>query len=226
MSFKRKPPEGNVRRVRFSGHNIRGVLTSKTGRLIQYESFLEFRLILRLERDPSVVDYISQPEKIEYQDETGKWRTYVPDFKVLRANGAIEIHEVTTHDRQQRDDIQRRARGARRYCQAKGWAYVLHTEKDLPDGTELANLQALYGFRASGYYAEGIARAAKATLAEGPASLSSLIAQVSRITRASAPTVAGCLCHLLWRNELAIWPVSLLFTDGYINRKTTVQLPH
>lgn len=33
MSLKRKPPTGDVRRVRSNGQNIRGVITNKAGRM-------------------------------------------------------------------------------------------------------------------------------------------------------------------------------------------------
>jgi hypothetical protein len=35
MKFKRKPPQGNVRRVVSSGQSIRGVITNKAGRIVQ-----------------------------------------------------------------------------------------------------------------------------------------------------------------------------------------------
>jgi hypothetical protein len=48
--------------------NIYSVITNKTGRTVQYESFYEFKLTLMLERDPTVLDYISQPETFEFFD--------------------------------------------------------------------------------------------------------------------------------------------------------------
>lgn len=57
MPFTRKPPPGNVRRVRSLGTNCRGVTTNKRGRVVQFESEHERVLILLLERDPSVRDF-------------------------------------------------------------------------------------------------------------------------------------------------------------------------
>ena len=71
MSFKRKPPPGNVRRVRSNGQNLRGVITNKAGRLVQFESWAERTLILRLDRDREVMDYQSQPEQYRFTDENG-----------------------------------------------------------------------------------------------------------------------------------------------------------
>ncbi len=59
-------------RLRFisdQNKNIRGVITNKTGRTVQYGSFNEFKLTLILERDPTVLDYISQPETFEFFDD-------------------------------------------------------------------------------------------------------------------------------------------------------------
>ena len=104
MSLKRKPPEGNVRLVSSNGRNIRGVITNKAGRTVQFESWAERALLLRLDRDPDVTDYCSQPERFAYLDRDGKSHTYTPDFKVWRRNGEVEIHEVTMSVRQTRPD--------------------------------------------------------------------------------------------------------------------------
>jgi hypothetical protein len=56
-------------RLRFisdQNKNTRGDITNKTGRTVQYESFNEFKVTLMLERDPTVLDYISQPETFEF----------------------------------------------------------------------------------------------------------------------------------------------------------------
>ena len=92
MAFKRKPPPGNVRRVISLGNNFRGVTTNKRGHLVQFESEQERKLILLLERDPTVADYISQPEVLHFHDASGRQRTYTPDFKVWRTDGQIELH--------------------------------------------------------------------------------------------------------------------------------------
>jgi hypothetical protein len=72
MSFKRKPPDGNVRRVRSNGQNLRGVITNKAGRLVLFESWAERSLILQLGRDGEVLDYQSQPERLSFSDDQGK----------------------------------------------------------------------------------------------------------------------------------------------------------
>jgi hypothetical protein len=82
MIYKRKPPPGNVRRARHIGKNLHGVTTNKRDRLVQFESEQERKLILLLERDATVFDFISQPETLTYVSENGRSRRYTPDFQV------------------------------------------------------------------------------------------------------------------------------------------------
>jgi hypothetical protein len=147
MSLKRKPPEGNVRRVTSIGQNLRGVITNKMGRIVQFESFAERTLLLVLERDRSVIDYGSQPETFEFVDRYGKARRYTPDFIVWKENGEIEIHEVTRTERRGGTGACEREYAAQKICQARGWRYIVHTEQSLPQQTEVTNLLALVAYR-------------------------------------------------------------------------------
>jgi hypothetical protein len=148
MSLKRKPPAGNVRRTICLGNNFRGVTTNKRGHLVQFESEQERKLILLLERDPSVTDYISQPETLFFKDEKGRSRRYTPDFQVWRTQGTIELHEVTIESRREsRASLHEREAAAKRICQERGWNYIIHTDETLPIGYEYANLDFLSAFR-------------------------------------------------------------------------------
>jgi len=199
-------------------------ITNKTGRTVQYESFNEFKLILRLERDPTVLDYFSQPETLEFFDDQGKKHTYVPDFKVVKTNGSTEIHEVTLLKRTIKKNMIDREQAGREICRKKGWRYVLHTEKSLPSANETANLSTLYGFKPKAYYVEVIANAVRCCLAKGRLNIPTLITQVSLATQAPEVIVSGCIYHLLWRNYLVIATDTLLLIDGYPNPKTAIAL--
>jgi hypothetical protein len=223
MSFKRKPPAGNVRRVRSSGHNIRGVITNKAGRPVQFESWAERALILRLDRDPDVLDFQSQPETFEFTDENGKPHTYTPDFMVWRKNGVVEIHEVTLAQRRVRPDIQRRERAAREICQARGWQYVVHTEDSIPRGSELANLLALAGYRPTSYANEEVARVVFEWLAPGQkAAFDQLVKRIGQTLDLPQGQVTAALCHLLWHGKLVTDLTRLLFDQGAIVAGTQV----
>lgn len=217
MSFKRKPPAGNVRRVRSNGSSSRGVITNKAGRLVQFESWLERALILRLDRDPEVLDYQSQPELFEFIDEQGKQRSYTPDFKVWRRNGEIEIHEVTLTKRRVRPDLRRREQAARKICQERGWQYLVHTEQTLPQGSELANLLALAGYRPTIYANQAIVETAFKQLASNrPEMFEVLVQQLEQALNAPEAQVTAALCHLLWHGELGTNLNQLLFDQGTI----------
>ncbi len=152
MSMKRKPPAGNVRRVICLGKNFRGVTTNKQGHLVQFESEQERKLILLLERDPLVVNYVSQPETLIFSDERGHQRRYTPDFQVWRVNGQIELHEVTVQSRREtHTSLQEREVAAQLICQQRNWRYIVHTDLTLPSGFEYSNLDFLSAFRAKVY---------------------------------------------------------------------------
>ena len=152
MSFKRKPPPGNVRRVINLGNNLRGVTTNKCGHLVQFESEQEQKLILLLERDHTVADYHSQPETLYFRDANARKRHYTPDFKVWRIDGQIELHEVTVATRQaSRESLRQREEAARAICSERGWRYLVHTDETLPAAHEYVNLMALAAFRAQSF---------------------------------------------------------------------------
>ena len=217
MGFKRKPPAGDARRVRSNGRNIRGIITNKAGQLVQFESWLERALILRLDRDPEVLDFQSQPEMFEFIDEQGKKRTYTPDFKVWRRNGGIEIHEVTLAKRRVRSDLRRREQSAHKICQERGWQYLAHTDQTLPQGSELANLLALAGYRPTIYANQVVTETAFKQLASNrPVMFEVLVKQLAQVLNAPEGQITATLCHLLWHGELETDLNRLLFDQGAI----------
>lgn len=224
MKFKRKPPPGNVRRVRSTGRNIIGGITNKAGREVQVESWQERALLLRLDRDPEVRDYGSQSEMFEYIDEQGKPRQYTPDFIVWRSDGQIEIHEVTVAQRRPLPEMQRREAAGRRICQARGWRYLVHTEKDLPQGAELANLLALLRYRPTAYAHSAVTEAVGRRLGAGqPVVLAWLVNQVGQELGLPEPSVVAALGHLLWHGQLKTDLGQLIF--GSTRTGLTLNVP-
>lgn len=214
MKFNRKPPPGNVRQVRSAGRNIIGGTTNKAGRMVQFESWSERALLLRLDRDPAVRDYGSQPERFEYVDEQGQRRHYTPDFIVWRYDGQIEIHEVTLTSRRRLPAIQRREAAGHRICQARGWRYLVHTEQDLPQGTELANLLALIHYRPTGYAHQAVTETVCQGLKPGQAVLlARLTRQVAQALSLPEPSVVAALGHLLWHDVLKTDLNQLIFGE-------------
>ena len=204
MSVKRKPPEGNVRRVVSTGQNVRGTMTNKVGRVVQFESFAERSLLLRLDRDATVTDYISQPETFHYDDAAGHPHRYTPDFMVWRRDGAIEIHEVTLTMRQTQPQLVLRQTMAETICQSRQWRYVVHTEKTLPSGTELANLLALFRYRPTAYAYPSLTERITVLLGDQQ---SMMWLELSTVLQAwsefSLAEITAALCHRLWHGSLS-----------------------
>src|SRR5581483_4895543 len=199
MALKRKPPTGNIRRIAPIGNNLRYTITSKADETVQCESFQERKLTLLFERDESILEYRSQPERFAFTDSGGKSHTYVPDFIVWRTTGEIEIHEVTLTERQNRFSIQEREKAARSICQQRGWRYIVHTEATLPQATEEANLLALYRYRPSSYANAAVTAALYRRLKGNERHVAHfLIPELSHTLSLPEPTVISALCHLLW----------------------------
>ena len=220
MGLKRKPPLGNARRVRSHGGNFCGITTNKRGRLVQFESEQERKLILLLERDPTVADYVSQPETLYYDDVNGKHRRYTPDFQVWRANRRVELHEVTVESRRKgRESLQQRETAARAICQQRGWTYHVHTEESLPTGYEYMNLDYLAPFRAEVYARREITTWWLQQLAgRGPVHPRHIVPQES------PGELLNSLYHLLWHNRIEMDWNRPLIQDGRFSCTATIWL--
>jgi hypothetical protein len=226
MALKRKPPPGNVRRVISLGNNFRGVTTNKRGHLVQFESEQEHKVILLLERDPTVTDYVSQPETLHWQDDGGRQRTYTPDFQVWRSDGRIELHEVTIEARRvTRESLQQRETAAHAICRDRSWNYIVHTDQTLPSGYEYTNLDFLAAFRAS-IYADAESTTWWLEQLTGKESVHprAVIARRDE-SKLAAPTLLNALYHLLWHNVIQMdWHQSFIW-HGDFHATARVWLP-
>lgn len=235
MSFRRRPPKDNVMRVVPHGTSIRGVLTNKCGRTVQYGSFGERRLIYLLEQDKSVADYSSRPEVIEYKGQSGAMQTYVPHFIVWRRDGTLEWHHVGSHSVLGQNDKQTgRASqpklhdgyaAATEICTERGWQFVLHSNDDLPKDALLSNLQSLECFEPTGYRHPDVALHILFHLGSGEKMyFQTLIQQIADASGQLRPTVAETVYHMLWHGQLEADMEKLLFRDGDITPRTPIWL--
>jgi len=217
MSFKRKPPPGNVRRVASIGTNCRGVTTNKRGRLVQFESEHERILILLLERDPTVLDYCSQPETLAFVAADGRTRHYTPDFQVWRTDGRIELHEVTLEARRQaQGGPPPRELAAQRVCQPRGWRYLVHTDQTLPRGYAYANLDILSAFRVASYADPALVSWwLQQVRSCGPAHPPALLPQ--RSGAVDQGRFLSALYHLLWHGQIEMDWQRPLFWRGTLH---------
>jgi hypothetical protein len=226
MGLKRKPPEGNVRRVAAIGNNSRYAITNKNGETVQCESHAERKLALRIDRDPRVKNYRSQPFRISFDDSEGTQHTYVPDFQVWRWDGLVEIHEVTLSERRLLPYAQGREKAAWNYCNKEGWRYVVHTEGSLPNDTEGANLLALYAYRPSVYSRADVAQAVIEKFGIGQhILLRQLINAISQDLDLPYATVSTAIYHMMWHGKIATDHRSLIFVDSAPTSNTYAWLP-
>jgi TnsA endonuclease N terminal len=226
MALKRKPPAGNVRRVAPIGKNLRYAITSKADETVQCESFQERKLTLLLDRDPTVQEYRSQPERFAFTDTQGTSHTYVPDFIVWKTTGEVEIHEVTLTSRREKWSIAEREKAAREICRKRGWSYVVHTEETLPQATEEANLLALYRYRPTSYANPAVTAAVRARLGqEERKGLRVLIEDIAQALSLPRPVVISAVCHLLWHQIIeADLRNTLLFVNAALSTHIRVWL--
>jgi len=228
MAWKRRPPEGNVRRASAIGNNTRGTITNKIGRIVQYESFAERSLLLRLEQDRTVRDYASQPETLTFKAPDGQWHHYTPDVMVWRTDESIEMHEVTLSSRQGRDSQQWRMQAAKRTCDERGWRYVVHTEQTLPQGAELANLLALIAYRPTGYAHAAVQQWLEQANLPQIVTFGQLAERIATNTTQAPLSMYPGLYHEIWHGRLQIDWQQLLFWDGnpvLSRRMTCVEKP-
>ncbi len=226
MALKRKPPAGNVRRVAPIGKNLRYAITSKADETVQCESFQERKLTLLFDRDPTVQQYRSQPERFAFTDTQGTSHTYVPDFIVWKTTGEVEIHEVTLTERQEKWSMAEREKAAREMCRKRGWSYVVHTEETLPQATEEANLLALYRYWPTCYANPAVTVAVRARLGqEERKGLRVLIEDIAQALALPRPVVISAVCHLLWHQIIeADLRNTLLFVNAALSPHIQVWL--
>jgi len=225
MNMKRKPPIGNVRRTISLGNNFRGVTTNKQGHLVQFESEQERKLILLLERDPLVADFVSQPETLIFIDGKGRQRRYTPDFQVWRVNGQIELHEVTIQSRREsRESLQEREVAAQLVCQERGWRYIVHTDQTLPSGFEYASLDFLSAFRAQSYgEVEAGGWWTGKLKGQGHVHPKFVINQLGQNLKASV--LLNSLYHMLWYSEVEMNWREPFFWHGDFHPQARIWLP-
>ncbi len=225
MAFRRNPPAGDVRRVVHLGGNFRGVTTNKRGHLVQFESEQERKLVLLLERDPTVVDFRSQPERLNFCDVAGCQHSYTPDFKVWRTDGAVELHEVTLVARlDERPALQQRSAAAQAICEARGWRYVLHTDRTLPCGYEYANLDFLAAFRTTAHAASESVRWWQLQLHnQPPLHPQTVLAQAHG--GLALPLLLNSLYHQLWHGVVQMdWQQAFIW-HGAFHTAARIWLP-
>jgi hypothetical protein len=140
----------SVRRVRPNRRSLTGSHTSlKTGKEVQFESSLELDLIVRLDVDPDVIWFDSQPLKIEFVDVFQKVRHYTPDLLIhfdprhgseYRILAEVKFLEDLDDDW---DELRPKLAAGGQYAEQHGLHFQVLTEYQIR-GPELWNAQFLW----------------------------------------------------------------------------------
>ncbi|MFQ5577043.1 MAG: hypothetical protein ACE5G8_08660, partial [Anaerolineae bacterium] len=110
-------------------------------------------------------------------------------------------------------------------CQKRGWRYIVHTEHDLPQAAELANLLALFHYRPSAYAHTAVAQAASDRLSDGrTVAFYQLTRQLTATLNLPQAAVAAALYHMLWHGRLQADLHQPIFFQGSAAENVTVYL--
>ena len=122
-----------VRKVKSNGRTITGTFSSpKTGKLIQFESYLEYAFILILEFDSLVINIFDQPLILKFRYRKNE-RIHYPDFLVHYKHRKPVIFEVKYQRDIDKDDgtIARNLKAGRHYAKTHGCDYRIITDKEI-----------------------------------------------------------------------------------------------
>ncbi len=227
MMNNRRPPTGSARRFAVKGTNLRGAITNKTGRTVQYESRAEHALILRLDRDPAVGDYGTYAGDAPPGSVRAAAAAYAPQCQVWRVDGRVELHRIRPATAPAGPVPGGPEAADRHLCRERGWGFVAHVAADLVAEPAFANLLALYAFRPWAYAHDDVADAALRALADGrDRPVVALAADLARRLDLAPGTVAAALGHLLWHGALASdLAARLLIADGAFRADALARLP-
>jgi hypothetical protein len=166
-----------VRKIPHNARSLTGIVPDGAGKAIGFESSLErdFVLMTRFLHPTARLD--EQPVRIEFQDQAGDARSYVPDFLVTYEDSPADLVEVKPAEDLARNRAQYRAKfaAARAYANARGWQFRVVTEIDIR-GPEIKAYRFLLPYRNRQPDPGVIARILRASRSTGPTSAKSLLA--------------------------------------------------
>lgn len=127
------PPK--KRKPRKRGHYKRGLHISPKAGECNYRSSWEFKYMIHLDSDPTVVSWTYEQTIIEYLSNvrTKKMRRYYPDFYVKYEDGHEEIVEVKPKRKLQQAIIKKKTAAAQQWCSERKMTYRILTELELKD---------------------------------------------------------------------------------------------
>lgn len=165
-----------VRKIPHNARSLTGIVPDGAGNSIGFESSLErdFVLMTRFLHPTAKVE--EQPIRIEFQDQAGNARSYVPDFLVTFDDRPADLVEVKPAEDLARNGTEYRGKfaAAGAYANARGWQFRVMTEADIR-GAEIKAYRFLLPYRDRQPDPGVIARILRASRNTGPASAKSLL---------------------------------------------------
>lgn len=165
-----------VRKIPHNARSLTGIVPDGAGNAIGFESSLErdFVLMTRFLHPTAKVD--EQPVRINFQDQAGSARSYVPDFLVTYEDRPADLVEVKPAEDLARNRAQYRAKfaAAETYAKARSWRFRVMTEVDIR-GPEIKAYRFLLPYRDRQPDPGVVARILHASKSTGPASAKLLL---------------------------------------------------
>lgn len=100
----------------------------------KFESTLERDLMYLLRFDPNVEHFAAQPVKIQFQDESGRNRSYTPDILIHYRSGITPVlGEVKYREDLHKniEELRPKIKAASQYAKAQGWRFKIFTDRDI-----------------------------------------------------------------------------------------------
>ncbi len=141
-----------VREITLKSSSLTGVLRSKLNSdLIQFESSLERDFIYLLEFNKNVKFYLEQPIEIDYFDNKGKKRKYVPDFMIEYYDKKVQLVEIkyqSTLD-SEIEKLQPKFTAAINFCKRNDYNFRVITEEYIrgEKSVQLDNFKFLHRYK-------------------------------------------------------------------------------
>ena len=96
-----------------------------------YRSSFELKVFSRLDRSERVAEWIYEPFSIEYKDEIGVKRNYIPDIWIRLENGDECILEVKADWQLEVDEVLYKIEQGRVFCELSGLRFIIIGNDDL-----------------------------------------------------------------------------------------------
>lgn len=115
---------------------------TKLGTYVPWEGFGERAALIKLDRDPNLLQVSSQPEKMRFEV-NGKMVTYTPDFGILFRQPPEQLWEIKGHSALQKENVQQKLRCADLAVARLGKIFRVFDARELTTSVELRNVELL-----------------------------------------------------------------------------------